>query len=76
MLAHPYFEEKPKPKPTDMFPTFPSKAGQERRRRMDTPKAPQRGDAPKIEGQGMDFSGIFAAREEEESGAGFSLKLV
>ena len=56
-----------------MFPTFPSKAGLERRRR-DTPDAPVRGEAP---GLGItDFSGIFAGREGEERGGGFSLKLI
>ncbi|KAL8952012.1 MAG: hypothetical protein Q9222_002058, partial [Ikaeria aurantiellina] len=33
VLAHPYFKEDPRPKSTAMFPTFPSKAGQEKRRR-------------------------------------------
>lgn len=59
-----------------MFPTFPSKAGQEKRRRIASPSAPKRGDAPRIEGEGADFSGIFAGRENEEMGAGFSLKLI
>ena len=76
MLAHPYFREDPRPKPTAMFPTFPSKAGQEKRRRHATPNAPKRGEAPRINGQGLDFSGIFANRENEETGAGFQLKLV
>lgn len=64
-----------------MFPTFPSKAGQERRRKRASPRAPERGDAPRLGGGGaggskevVDFSGIFAGREE--GGAGFSLKLV
>lgn len=76
MLTHSYFKEDPRPKSTAMFPTFPSKAGQERRRRMASPSAPKRGDAPKIDAQGLDFSGIFAGRDMEESGAGFQLKLV
>ncbi|KAL8715070.1 MAG: hypothetical protein Q9220_001027 [cf. Caloplaca sp. 1 TL-2023] len=76
VLAHPYFKEDPRPKSTAMFPTFPSKAGQEKRRRLISPNAPQRGDAPRIEGEGADFRGIFAAREAEEVGGGFSLKLV
>jgi cell division cycle 2-like protein len=58
-----------------MFPTFPSKAGQERRRRIASPSAPKRGDAPRINGEGLDFSGIFAERENEEVGAGFALRL-
>ena len=76
MLSHPYFEEKPRPKATELFPTFPSKAGQEKRRRMESPSAPKRGDAPKLDGEATDFSGIFAGRENEESGAGFNLRLV
>ncbi len=60
-----------------MFPTFPSKAGQEKRRRLASPSAPRRGDAPvKIDGSHADFTGIFAGREHEEAGAGFSLKLI
>jgi cell division cycle 2-like len=76
VLSHQYFKEDPRPKSTAMFPTFPSKAGQEKRRRLATPNAPKRGDAPGLQGQVADFSGIFAGREEEESGAGFSLKLI
>jgi len=76
ILGDPYFEENPRPKSSAMFPTFPSKAGQEKRRRAASPSAPKRGDAPKIVGEAADFSGIFASREDEESGAGFQLKLV
>ncbi|KAF2712389.1 Pkinase-domain-containing protein [Pleomassaria siparia CBS 279.74] len=72
MLAHPYFAENPRPKPPDMFPTFPSKAGQEKRR-VREPLAPKRGEAPGI--QQIDFSGIFANRDEEEKGAGFTLRM-
>ncbi|KAF2209631.1 hypothetical protein CERZMDRAFT_86937 [Cercospora zeae-maydis SCOH1-5] len=93
ILSHPYFiSEAPRPKPTEMFPTFPSKAGQERRRkRRETPNAPVRGAAPglgggggggggeeKGQGQGqqvVDFSSIFAGRDEEVRGAGFQLKV-
>jgi cell division cycle 2-like protein len=72
ILKHPYFTESPKPKPPDMFPTFPSRAGQERRRRR-TPNAPKRGDQA---GMGaVDFSGIFAGREDEARGAGFMLRM-
>jgi cell division cycle 2-like len=74
VLEHPFFIEDPKPKSTAMFPTFPSKAGQEKRRRRATPNAPVRGQAPDL--QAMDFSGIFAGREDEEKGGGFSLKLI
>ncbi|MCJ1350886.1 MAG: hypothetical protein MMC33_000867 [Icmadophila ericetorum] len=66
VLAHPYFKEDPKAKNSAMFPTFPSKAGQEKRRRIASPSAPKRGDAPKIDGDLVDFSGIFAGRENEE----------
>lgn len=78
VLAHPYFKEDPRPKASAMFPTFPSKAGQEKRRaRIASPSAPKRGDAPLRlnEGNLVDFTGIFGARDEER-GAGFSLKLV
>jgi len=74
VLEHPFFAEDPKPKSTAMFPTFPSKAGQEKRRRRGTPNAPMRGTAPDL--QAVDFSGIFAGREDEEKGGGFSLKLI
>ncbi|KFY40083.1 hypothetical protein V494_03664 [Pseudogymnoascus sp. VKM F-4513 (FW-928)] len=73
VLDSQYFKEDPKMKSTAMFPTFPSKAGLEKRRRH-TPNAPIRGDAPGL--QSIDFSGIFAGREEEEKGGGFSLKLI
>jgi len=76
VLAHPYFEENPRPKSTAMFPTFPSKAGQEKRRRYASPSAPKRGAAPKIGAAASDFSSIFEAQESEEAGAGFQLKLV
>lgn len=76
VLAHPYFGEDPKPKSTAMFPTFPSKAGQEKRRRLASPSAPKRGDAPRIAGEAADFSGIFANRDTEKVGGGFALKLI
>jgi len=76
MLAHPYFQEDPRPKATALFPTFPSKAGQEKRRRYASPSAPRRGEAPKISEQAGDFSGLFASHEDEETGAGFQLKLI
>lgn len=80
ILAHPYFREDPRPKATAMFPTFPSKAGQEKRRRRRTPSAPKRGEGNAgtgaFGGAGVDLSGIFAGREFEEAGAGFQLKLV
>ncbi|KAL9136508.1 MAG: hypothetical protein Q9175_002292 [Cornicularia normoerica] len=76
VLSHTYFREDPKPKSTAMFPTFPSKAGQEKRRRLASPSAPKRGDAPRIAGEAADFSGIFANRDTEEIGGGFVLKLM
>lgn len=76
VLAHQYFREDPKPKNTAMFPTFPSKAGQEKRKRLASPSAPKRGDAPRIAGEAADFSGIFASSNTEEVGGGFALKLI
>ena len=76
VLRHAYFAEDPRPKSTAMFPTFPSKAGQEKRRKVVSPSAPTRGDAPQLGVKDLDFSNIFAGRENEESGAGFQLKLV
>jgi len=73
VLQHPYFGEQPKPKPPEMFPTFPSKAGQERRQKR-SPSAPRRGQGGGG-GHNVDFSGIFAGREEERGG-GFMLKMV
>jgi cell division cycle 2-like protein len=73
ILAHPFFAEAPRPKPTAMFPSFPSKAGGERRRRLASPSAPQLGEAPKINLD--EFSGIFGASEREEAGAGFALRV-
>ncbi len=75
MLDHDYFRQDPRAKPEALFPTFPSKAGQERRRRRDTPNAPQRGAAVAELGN-VDFTGIFGGRDKEERGAGFSLRMV
>jgi cell division cycle 2-like protein len=74
VLDHDFFKQDPKPKHESMFPTFPSKAGQERRRRRETPNAPQRGQAADF--AAVDFSGIFSGRDKEERGAGFSLRMV
>ncbi|KAG4416639.1 hypothetical protein IFR04_010219 [Cadophora malorum] len=76
MLGDVFFKEDPKPKREEMFPTFPSKAGQEKRRRRATPNAPVRGERGKGFGGVVDFSGIFEGREEEERGGGFALKLI
>ncbi|KAK5107788.1 hypothetical protein LTR62_000656 [Meristemomyces frigidus] len=69
ILSHQYFTEDPRPKPTAMFPTFPSKAGQERRRRQASPDAPERGTAPKLEGE-VDFSTVFEVRDGDVDGKG------
>ncbi|KAH7221072.1 Serine/threonine-protein kinase ppk23 [Fusarium oxysporum f. sp. cubense] len=74
MLQHEYFRQDPKPKPESMFPTFPSKANQERRRRAE-PHAPVRGGQAASLGD-ADFSGIFQGRDREERGAGFQLRMV
>lgn len=76
ILQHPYFHEDPRPKPKEFFPTFPSKAGLEKRRRRETPNAPVRGAGAGFGAE--DFArGIFGASEagEEEKGAGFALRL-
>jgi cell division cycle 2-like protein len=57
-----------------MFPTFPSKAGQERRRKRATPEAPRYGD----EAPNLDFADVFGggtSTEGKEAGAGFTLRL-
>ncbi|KAF9776494.1 hypothetical protein IL306_005308 [Fusarium sp. DS 682] len=74
MLQHEYFRQDPKPKPESMFPTFPSKANQERRTRAE-PHAPVRGGQAASLGD-ADFSGIFQGRDKEERGAGFQLRMV
>ncbi|KAK5073143.1 hypothetical protein LTS08_004228 [Lithohypha guttulata] len=63
ILSHPYFREDPRPKPKQMFPTFPSKAGQEKRRRRATPRAPNRGEAPRLPAE--DFTSIFAGHDSK-----------
>lgn len=72
VLKHAYFEEKPRPKAEGLFPTFPSKASQERRPRRE-PNAPVRGEAVGF-GEG-DFTGLFGGREGEAKGAGFRLRM-
>ena len=73
IVKHAYFKEDPRPKAKEMFPTFPSKANQEKRRRRETPQAPVRGDAPRLDEK--EVEGIFAGRADEEQGAGFALRL-
>jgi cell division cycle 2-like protein len=74
VLEHEYFRQDPRPKQEALFPTFPSKAGQERRRRRDTPNAPARGQA--VDLGAIDLSGIFGGRDKEERGGGFALRMV
>ncbi|PCG97548.1 Hypothetical protein PENO1_062870 [Penicillium occitanis (nom. inval.)] len=75
-LRHAYFREDPRPKAKEMFPTFPSKAGQERRRKRATPEAPRYGDeAPKLDFADVFGGGISASTEGKEAGAGFTLRL-
>ena len=72
-LEHPFFVEEPRPKARELLPTFPSVAAGERRVRRESPGAPVRGDAPKLEG--IMGGGVFKGVEEEEVGAGFSLRM-
>ncbi|KAF1813054.1 Pkinase-domain-containing protein [Eremomyces bilateralis CBS 781.70] len=74
VLQHRYFQEDPKPKSEKMFPTFPSKAGQERRRRVASPKAPRGREADAGAVGHVDFGGIFSASQDSEAGSGFNLK--
>lgn len=73
-LHHEYFRQDPKPKPESMFPTFPSKAGQEKRRKHE-PHAPGRGQAAAALGD-LDFTSLFQGRDGEERGGGFNLRMV
>ena len=72
-LEHEYFRQDPRPKAESMFPTFPSKAGMEKKRRHEEPHAPGRGEA--VELKDADFSSIFQGRDNEEKGAGFTLRM-
>ncbi|RGP63393.1 cmgc cdk kinase [Fusarium sporotrichioides] len=74
MLQNEYFRQDPKPKPESMFPTFPSKANQERRRRVE-PHAPVRGGQAVSLGD-ADLTSIFQGRDKEEKGAGFQLRMI
>lgn len=58
-----------------MFPTFPSKAGLEKRRRRETPEAPKRGqEAPKLDFASV-FGGGASGGDAGETGAGFTLRV-
>jgi cell division cycle 2-like protein len=73
VLAHDYFRTAPRPKAAALFPTFPSKAGGERRRpALESPTAPRGGEAPRITSL---EAGVFAGSEGEEVGAGFALRM-
>lgn len=72
-LSHSYFKEDPRPKAKEMFPTFPSKAGQEKRRRRATPEAPDRGQAPVFAAE--DFAAVFRFGGDEQHGGGFTLQM-
>ncbi|RPB23360.1 Pkinase-domain-containing protein [Terfezia boudieri ATCC MYA-4762] len=74
VLKHEYFREEPRPKREEMFPTFPSKAGGEKRRRRDTPEAPRGGEGEGEGGWGEEGQFLVGA-QEEEVGGGFMLKL-
>jgi cell division cycle 2-like len=73
MLHHVYFEERPRPKAESLFPTFPSKANQERRPRKE-PHAPARGGKA-AELDEVDCTHLFGARDSEAKGAGFRLHM-
>lgn len=73
VLEHSYFAEDPRPKPKEMMPTFPSKAGLEKRRKIVTPQAPVRGKAPKLDEK--ELVGLFAEQGSEMQGAGFALNM-
>jgi cell division cycle 2-like len=73
VLSHPYFSEDPRAKPKEMFPTFPSKGGLEKRRKLATPQAPIRGEAPRIDER--EVQGLFGSDGQEVKGAGWSLKV-
>lgn len=62
ILSEEYFREDPRPKAKEMFPTFPSRAGQERKRRKYTPQAPDRGEAPKLDPE--DFAAVLSTKHE------------
>jgi cell division cycle 2-like len=73
-LKHPYFREDPRPKAKEMFPTFPSKAGLERRHRKATPEAPKHGE----EAPELDFANVFGGTGsigDDGGGPGLTLRL-
>lgn len=68
-LEHDYFSEDPRPKAEALLPSFPSKAGMEKRRRQRTPDAPARGQ-PAV---AVDFSSVFvnsSGGDQHRPGAG------
>lgn len=46
-LKHPYFKEDPPPKPSELFPSFPSKGSGEKRR-INSPSAPPRASSDAV----------------------------
>lgn len=66
-----FWEEEPRMKAREMLPTFPSVANMEKRRRRVSPGAPERGDAPVLEGKMK----VEVGEEEEMAGAGFMLRM-
>ena len=54
VLHHSYFSEEPRAKAKEMFPTFPSKGGLEKRRKASSPLAPPRGNAPDFKNQDLE----------------------
>lgn len=72
VLRHAYFEENPRPKSEGLFPTFPSRAGLEKRRKVHSPRAPERGEAPRIKAE--EVGGLFE-KEREEGGKGWKLRV-
>ncbi|KAF2153811.1 serine/threonine protein kinase, CMGC family, CDC2/CDK subfamily [Myriangium duriaei CBS 260.36] len=71
VLEHHYFSEDPRPKAEELMPSFPSKAGMEKRRRRETPNAPARDQEA---AKGTDFSKLFAESTETVSSARFQLR--
>lgn len=61
ILGHRYFREEPRAKAKEMMPTFPSKGSGEKRRKVSSPQAPVRGEAPRIDGR--ELEGLFGEKE-------------
>ncbi|KAK9390326.1 kinase-like domain-containing protein [Lipomyces mesembrius] len=88
-LEHSYFKEDPKLKPPQAFPSFPSKACEERKRKAQSPRAPVAAHGFEVSDSKLlgftddedddkpilasPTSGLF--RDNEQLGAGFQLRL-